>query len=103
MRKKLLAVILFAGCGSPQPKTPTPPPPPPDQTTEQQTPPAPTPATTKSEPVGEAVVPTPGNPPAPQKAGAPEYGTWGFDLKGMNTKTLPGRSFYDYANGGWLL
>src|ERR1044072_918616 len=103
MRKKLLAAILFAGCGSPQPKTTTPAPTAPEQTAEApaQTPEQ-TPAATTAQPGGETIVPTPGNPPAPQKAGAPELGAWGFDLKGMNTKVVPGKNFYEYANGGWL-
>ncbi|HEY5946313.1 MAG TPA: M13 family metallopeptidase N-terminal domain-containing protein, partial [Kofleriaceae bacterium] len=103
MRKKLLAAILFAaGCGSsPQPKTTTPAPTP-SASTDQTQAPAPTPAATTASAGGEAIVPTPGNPPAPPKAGAPEIGTWGFDLKGMNTKVKPGQGFYDYANGTWL-
>ncbi|HEX5059296.1 MAG TPA: M13 family metallopeptidase [Kofleriaceae bacterium] len=102
MRKRLLAAILFAGCGSsPQPKTTTAAPTPPTTTTDPTTAPAPTPATTTAK-GGELVVPTPGNPPAPQKGGAPEIGTWGFDLKGMNTKLAPGASFYNYSNGTWL-
>jgi putative endopeptidase len=102
--KKLLAAILFAGCGSsPQPKTTTAAPPEPTTITNSDSSspqPAETPATTVA--VGETIVPTPGNPAAPPKAGAPEIGTWGFDIKGMNTKVTPGASFYEYANGTWL-
>jgi putative endopeptidase len=32
----------------------------------------------------------------------PEIGTWGFDLRGMDTSVAPGASFYRYANGKWL-
>ncbi len=101
MRKKLLAAILFAaGCGSsPQPKTTTGPTTSEPSTTD--TTPASTPVVT-TQAGGEAIVPTPGNPPAPPKGGAPEIGTWGFDLKGMNTKIKPGQNFYEYANGTWL-
>jgi putative endopeptidase len=38
-----------------------------------------------------------GSPPAKLK-----YGTWGFDLSGMDTKTKPGDDFFRYANGAWL-
>jgi putative endopeptidase len=31
-----------------------------------------------------------------------KYGTWGFDLSGMDTKTKPGDDFFRYANGTWL-
>src|SRR5256714_9268853 len=31
-----------------------------------------------------------------------KYGTWGFDLAGMDTKTKPGDDFFRYANGTWL-
>ena len=103
MRKSLLAAILFAGCGgsSPQPKTTTVGPSTPETTATAESTPTSTPATA---PVGggEAIVPTPGTPPAPAKGGAPELGTWGFDLKGMNAKVTPGQSFYQYANGTWL-
>ncbi|MDB4955013.1 MAG: family peptidase [Myxococcales bacterium] len=32
----------------------------------------------------------------------PEIGAWGFDRNGMDPKTAPGASFYNYANGSWL-
>ena len=100
MRKHLLAAILLAACGpKPQPTTTTTPPP--DPATTDPATPAPTPAATASGPKGEPIVPTPGNPPAPPKAGAPELGTWGFDIEGMNTKVLPGTSYFEYANGTW--
>src|SRR5215813_6345469 len=39
-------------------------------------------------------------------ADAPEtklkYGTWGFDLAGMDSQTKPGDDFFRYANGTWL-
>src|SRR5437868_1851895 len=31
-----------------------------------------------------------------------KYGTWGFDVAGMDTKTKPGDDFFRYANGAWL-
>src|ERR1051326_3042493 len=31
-----------------------------------------------------------------------KYGTWGFDLSGMDTKTKPGDDFFRYANGTWI-
>ena len=31
-----------------------------------------------------------------------KYGTWGFDLGGMDTATKPGDDFFRYANGAWL-
>ena len=31
-----------------------------------------------------------------------KYGTWGFDLSGMDSKTKPGDDFFRYANGAWL-
>ncbi|MEO5719272.1 MAG: peptidase M13, partial [Chthoniobacterales bacterium] len=34
--------------------------------------------------------------------GKPQYGAWGFDLAGANTKTKPGDDFFRYANGTWL-
>src|SRR5438093_6047387 len=32
----------------------------------------------------------------------PQYGTWGFDLAGADTKTKPGDDFFGYANGTWI-
>jgi putative endopeptidase len=31
-----------------------------------------------------------------------KYGTWGFDVAGMDTKTKPGDDFFRYANGTWI-
>src|SRR5262249_31502103 len=31
-----------------------------------------------------------------------KYGTWGFDLAGMDTATKPGDDFFRYANGSWM-
>jgi putative endopeptidase len=31
----------------------------------------------------------------------PQYGTFGFDLAGMDRQVAPGDSFYRYANGNW--
>jgi putative endopeptidase len=33
--------------------------------------------------------------------GHPRYGTFGFDLAGMDRNVAPGDSFYRYANGNW--
>jgi len=32
---------------------------------------------------------------------SPRYGTWGFDLSGMDTSVKPGDDFFRYANGKW--
>ena len=32
---------------------------------------------------------------------SPKYGTWGFDVSGMDTSVKPGDDFFDYANGKW--
>jgi len=32
---------------------------------------------------------------------SPRYGTWGFDLSGMDTTAKPGDDFYKFANGAW--
>jgi putative endopeptidase len=101
MRKKLLAAMLLAGCGSSPPPAKTTTTADPQPTTTEPAAPSATPAAT-TQAAGEMIVPTPGNPAAPQKAGAPEIGTWGFDLAGMNTKVRPGESFYQYSNGTWL-
>ena len=31
-----------------------------------------------------------------------KYGTWGFDLAGMDSATKPGDDFFRYANGTWI-
>ena len=36
-------------------------------------------------------------PPAPK----PEYGTFGFDVAGMDRSVAPGQDFYEFANGSW--
>jgi len=36
-------------------------------------------------------------PPAPK----PEYGTFGFDVAGMDRSVAPGQDFYEFANGTW--
>jgi putative endopeptidase len=33
---------------------------------------------------------------------APRMGAWGFDLGGRDTAVAPGKSFFDYANGGYV-
>ena len=35
-------------------------------------------------------------------ADKPQYGSWGFDMAGMDMKTQPGDDFFRYANGAWL-
>jgi putative endopeptidase len=32
---------------------------------------------------------------------SPKYGTWGFDLSGMDTSVKPGDDFFRYADGKW--
>jgi putative endopeptidase len=32
---------------------------------------------------------------------SPKYGTWGFDVSGMDTSVKPGDDFFAYANGKW--
>jgi putative endopeptidase len=34
--------------------------------------------------------------------GKPAYGTFGFDVSGMDAGVAPGDNFFDYANGGWV-
>src|SRR5947209_20628377 len=38
----------------------------------------------------------------PQTPPKPQYGAWGFDLAGADTKTEPGDDFFRYANGTWI-
>ena len=40
--------------------------------------------------------------PAVAMAGAPQYGSFGFDEAGMNRDVAPGDDFNAYANGAWL-
>jgi putative endopeptidase len=37
-----------------------------------------------------------------QTPSKPQYGAWGFDLAGADTKTKPGDDFFRYANGSWI-
>src|SRR5205823_13250313 len=37
-----------------------------------------------------------------QTPAKPQYGAWGFDLAGADTKTKPGDDFFRYANGTWI-
>ena len=32
---------------------------------------------------------------------SPKFGTWGFDVSGMDRSASPGADFYKYANGNW--
>jgi putative endopeptidase len=43
-----------------------------------------------AQPAGNAVVP------------APRFGTWGFDISGMDTSVKPGDDWYRYASGTWV-
>ena len=38
---------------------------------------------------------------AKTKIEAPRYGTWGFDIEGMDRTVKPGDDFFAYANGAW--
>jgi len=40
-------------------------------------------------------------PPPAAAAAQPRFGTFGFDLEGMDRSVSPGDDFYDYANGSW--
>ena len=40
-------------------------------------------------------------PVAAQPTGTPTFGSWGFDLSGVDPKGKPGDSFDEYANGAW--
>ncbi len=40
--------------------------------------------------------------PAPAPEARPAYGTFGFDVAGMDASARPGDSFYRHANGTWL-
>ncbi len=88
--KKLVAITLFAAaCGSKSaPATTTTTTPNGDQTT-----------TTTTSPTNQQLeTPTPAT---MNKGGKPEYGTWGFDVAGMNKDAKPGDSFFEYGNGNW--
>jgi putative endopeptidase len=57
-----------------------------------QAPPAAPPAA-----VAPAAIAAPELPPAPK----PQYGTFGFDIAGMDRSVPPGDNFYQFANGTW--
>ncbi|MDX2091068.1 MAG: M13 family metallopeptidase [Kofleriaceae bacterium] len=84
MKKLIASILLMTACGSKSAPT----------TTTTTTPPP----TEGSAAVAETTPPTTSS--APTKA-KPQYGTYGFDTKGMNTKVTPGTNFYQHANGGW--
>ncbi len=51
----------------------------------------------------EAPAPTPQvTPDTATSKPAPTYGTFGFDLSGMDRSITPGNDFYGFANGTWL-
>ena len=86
MKSKLLAATLFlAACGS--------------KSAPQHTMPDQTPASTTTAATMPAATPAVATSHGKEK---PEYGTYGFDTAGMDTKVKPGDSFYRYANGTWL-
>src|SRR4051794_16003623 len=58
-----------------------------------QTPPAP-----PSAAVAPAAIAAPELPVAPK----PQYGTFGFDIAGMDRSVPPGDNFYQFANGTWV-
>ncbi len=39
--------------------------------------------------------------PANDALAAPKYGTWGFDVSGMDRTVKPGDDFFQFANGKW--
>ncbi|WP_293468193.1 M13-type metalloendopeptidase [Phenylobacterium sp.] len=39
--------------------------------------------------------------PEPPSLASPKYGTWGFDLSGMDRSVKPGDDFFKFANGKW--
>src|SRR4051812_40781821 len=85
MNKLIAATLFVVACGSHS--TPA-------------TEPAPVVAQpTASEPAAPPPLPAP--PQSATKA-RPEFGSYGFDAKGMDSKVTPGDSFYKFANGGWL-
>lgn len=53
---------------------------------------------------GAAMVALPEAPASAQTApaGKPKYGTFGFDVSGMDRSIAPGDNFFEYANGTWL-
>jgi len=48
-----------------------------------------------------AAQPTGETPPSAADLASPKYGTWGFDVSGMDTSIKPGDDFFGYANGKW--
>jgi len=52
---------------------------------------------------GTAMLSLPASPATAQAAvaGKPQYGTFGFDVAGMDRSVAPGDQFYQYANGTW--
>ena len=57
-------------------------------------------AACQSELLFAADTPTAGGEDAVSLA-APKYGTWGFDLSGMDRSVKPGDDFFKFANGKW--
>ena len=55
--------------------------------------------TTTAEPVAEMATPAPA--PGSASAARPQYGSFGFDVAGMDRSVQPGDSFYRFANGNW--
>ncbi|WP_188054979.1 M13 family metallopeptidase [Sphingosinithalassobacter sp. CS137] len=59
--------------------------------------PAPAAVAQQTQTVGEAAV----GPVTPAPAPAPQIGSFGFDVAGMDRSVAPGEDFYAYANGTW--
>ncbi len=55
-----------------------------------------------SAPAEKPATPPPAESPAPAPTPKPTYGTFGFDLDGMDRSVKPGDNFYRHANGTWL-
>ncbi|HET9620562.1 MAG TPA: M13 family metallopeptidase [Kofleriaceae bacterium] len=76
-----LGLAAAAACGSSSPAATTP---------------------SSSTPVpGPTELATPAAAPAPVKP-RPVYGTWGFDVAGMDKSVTPGNNFFQFANGSWV-
>jgi len=52
-------------------------------------------------PAKPAAAPKPAEVHIDQPPPAPKYGTWGFDMTGMDPSVKPGDDFFQYANGKW--
>lgn len=57
---------------------------------------------TAAPPAKMATAPEVAPPAAASAKPAPKYGTFGFDVAGMDRAVAPGDDFFEYANGGWV-